>query len=391
MNEQKELRFIHISDTHFNYLPSMQFLDEERYIDNKFNTLHQAIDYAINNNIKLIVHTGDVFHTTSPSYSYMMKMIKELMYGINNGITFLIISGNHDQPKIKSGFNPLQFLDHIKGVHIFIKPGIFVFENVSFLAIPSPNQWSKVQTIFPAQMKELLKQVKMPNKVLVSHIQIKTIRDKSTDDIEPFIIEGIPSDDIPKVFNYVALGHVHRMQQIPGRPDMWYAGSSSQLSFNEENQEKYFLDVQLEGNGSKITPVKINNIYELYTLSVNVEKAKSGIDINKIVMYYVNRQKFENNMIRIILENCPDELLYSSEIDHLLKVIKDNNVMGVKILTLKKEIKIDIEQTKINENDFIGNIQQELNNYLKSKKLNDDEIMHLLELSKEINEKESGV
>jgi exonuclease SbcD len=49
-------------------------------------------------------------------------------------------------------------------------------------------------------------------------------------------------------FDYLALGHLHRFQRAGS--NAWYAGSPLAYSFDEEDQEKVFLSVELEGETS---------------------------------------------------------------------------------------------------------------------------------------------
>ncbi|MDR2021151.1 MAG: exonuclease SbcCD subunit D [Treponema sp.] len=50
-------------------------------------------------------------------------------------------------------------------------------------------------------------------------------------------------------FDYVALGHLHRFQKAAA--NAWYSGSPLAYSFDEADQEKVFLSVELSGAGSK--------------------------------------------------------------------------------------------------------------------------------------------
>jgi exonuclease SbcD len=59
-------------------------------------------------------------------------------------------------------------------------------------------------------------------------------------------------------FDYVALGHLHRCQRVSD--NCWYAGSPLAYSFDEADQEKAFLSVELhgpDGSGSAATVRKL--------------------------------------------------------------------------------------------------------------------------------------
>ena len=61
--------------------------------------------------------------------------------------------------------------------------------------------------------------------------------------------------DLFSGFDYVALGHLHRRQQVA--PNAWYSGSPLAYSFDEADQEKAFLSVRVGGEhgSAEVEPV----------------------------------------------------------------------------------------------------------------------------------------
>jgi exonuclease SbcD len=53
----------------------------------------------------------------------------------------------------------------------------------------------------------------------------------------------VQASTFPAVANYVALGHFHNAQQVPGPGLLWYSGSPLQLDFGEAGHDKYVLIV----------------------------------------------------------------------------------------------------------------------------------------------------
>lgn len=383
------MRFIHLSDTHFDYSPAMNYIDMENYSKEKYDAFQRAIDYAKENNIKLIVHSGDVFDRINPKLSYVHELMKLLYEGTKDGITFLIISGNHDQPKVRDTFNPLSLYDGIDGIHIFTTPQIFTFENTDFFCIPSPREWSKFSDTFEGTLNNLIEKEKNVDntKVLVTHIQIFDARDKSTDEIEPFIANGLSPDKIPRIFNYVALGHVHRFQQIADRPEMYYAGSLTPLSFNEIGQKKYFIDVDVEKNQeTKIMPIESTVNYKLIEQKIDVEHITAEEDIENLVDYYTENIELENNILKIIFTNATDVFYREYDAQKLTSKMKKQNVLGFKVEIKRKEenLKEDFEKIDITSEDLIKPLSVELKDYFEMKKETDDEINKLLDLNNKI-------
>ena len=59
----------------------------------------------------------------------------------------------------------------------------------------------------------------------------------------------VPADILPETAHYVALGHIHKPQQIGGKCPIWYAGSPLALDFGETHDEHCVLIVEAEAGG----------------------------------------------------------------------------------------------------------------------------------------------
>jgi exonuclease SbcD len=70
---------------------------------------------------------------------------------------------------------------------------------------------------------------------------------------------AVPAGRLPANASYVALGHIHRPQRIPGsRAPARYAGSLIQLDFGEREQEKSVVVVEAEaGKPAKVREVPV--------------------------------------------------------------------------------------------------------------------------------------
>jgi len=63
-------------------------------------------------------------------------------------------------------------------------------------------------------------------------------------------LDNISAAQIPAVFDYVALGHIHRPQRIAKQERIRYSGSLLPLSFSEIKDKKIILLVDFQDNGS---------------------------------------------------------------------------------------------------------------------------------------------
>lgn len=117
---------------------------------------------------------------------------------------------------------------------------------------------------------------KNKNRVLVTHFFVTdsgrepelsdsetTIHVGGLDQVECSILAG---------FDYVALGHIHKPQQIGEHP-VWYAGSPLKYSFGETAQEKCALLVNLGERGLKeVRPLPLRPMREMRKIRGSLAK-----------------------------------------------------------------------------------------------------------------------
>jgi len=86
---------LHTADTHIGY---QQYHQPERKED--FNdAFKQIVDNAIDQNVDVVVHAGDLFHRSRPSISDLQYVVSQLQRLSTADIPFYMIVGNHDQTR----------------------------------------------------------------------------------------------------------------------------------------------------------------------------------------------------------------------------------------------------------------------------------------------------
>ena len=91
-------------------------------------------------------------------------------------------------------------------------------------------------------------------------------------------LEAFPTDAFPAA-DYIALGHIHRPQKVGGLEHIRYCGSPIPLSFDEVNQNKEVLLIDLDSTGLKaITPLTVPRFQELMAIRGNLADVKGKIE-----------------------------------------------------------------------------------------------------------------
>lgn len=90
-------------------------------------------------------------------------------------------------------------------------------------------------------------------------------------------LEAFPTAAFPPV-DYIALGHIHRPQRVGGLNHIRYCGSPISLSFDEINQQKEVLLIDLDSEGLKaVTPLPIPRFQLLASVRGNLAALASAI------------------------------------------------------------------------------------------------------------------
>ena len=116
-----KLRFAHISDTHLGYRSHFKTDPatgrNQRSVDVE-EAYRIAIDDILTRDVQLVIHGGDVFHHTRPTWTALSTFLLQTQRLVNAGLPVLVIGGNHDTPRLRTSGSVFSFLRHaLPGVH----------------------------------------------------------------------------------------------------------------------------------------------------------------------------------------------------------------------------------------------------------------------------------
>ena len=285
------MKILHTADWHLGHR-----LHDQSQIEEQILFLSWIEGYIIEQKIDILLISGDVFDTGSPSnqslemyYSFLIKL------KATNCKSIIITGGNHDSPGTLNA--PKHILDalSIKVVGKAtenIEDEVFKIElnneKVIIAAIPYLRDGDirravagesfdeltdKYKTALIHHYKAAAKQCKLINTTQAPVIAMGHLFaiGGSVSDSEQNIYVGtlghIGAEDFPTYFDYIALGHLHRPQIVGENNKVRYSGSPNILSFSEINYDKKILVLTLENN--KISDVKdtvipcFRNFYKL--------------------------------------------------------------------------------------------------------------------------------
>ncbi|MCL5128428.1 exonuclease subunit SbcD [Algibacter sp. L4_22] len=289
------MKILHTADWHLGHR-----LHEQSQVAEQTLFLSWIEVYIIEQNIDVLLISGDVFDTGSPSnqslemyYSFLVKLKTTSCKSI------IITGGNHDSAGTLNAPKHILNALAIKVVGKAtenIEDEVFEVdvngEKVIIGAVPYLRDGDIRRAVAGESFDELTDKYKtaLINHYKASAEQCKLINMSnapviamghlfatggSVSDSEQNIYVGtlghIGAQDFPVYFDYIALGHLHRPQIIGGNDKVRYSGSPNILSFSEINYDKKIVILTVEGNKiSTIKDVIVPRFREFYKLTGSI-------------------------------------------------------------------------------------------------------------------------
>jgi len=285
------LRVLHTSDWHLGISlgPYRRYPEQEAVTE-------EIARIADEGKVHLVLLAGDVFDTENPPAQAEEFYCRALSLLARNGRQVVVIAGNHDQPERLTAISPLAGRS---GIHIVgrpqeqpsagqgaaeARPSYLYLQGPDWphpavlLALPYPSEARlrsalagllsadrEHQLTYAGAVAALWRQLGAycrPQAVnlAVSHLYVLGAQ---TSDSERFLSVGGAYGVGPGVFppglQYIALGHLHRPQEVPGTPaPCRYSGSPLAYSFSEAGQAKSVVLVEAEpGRTARVEEISL--------------------------------------------------------------------------------------------------------------------------------------
>jgi exonuclease SbcD len=271
------MKIVHFADAHIG-LETYGGMDSAtglntRVID-ELKALDAVIDFAISDKADLVLFCGDAYKNREPSPTYQREFARRIRRLSEAKINTVAVVGNHDlagSPGKASSVEIFDTLD-IDYVHVANKPEILNVTTgkgeIQVAVFPWPRRTAllaredvknlgigqvieQLQNAMADKLVELAGKID-PSKpaVLAAHVAVSSAK---TGTEKNMVIGSDPvvmlSTIASPVYDYIALGHVHRQQVLSEHPPVVYAGSLERLDFGDEGEDKGFYVAEIEQTG----------------------------------------------------------------------------------------------------------------------------------------------
>lgn len=296
------MRILHTSDWHL----GQHFMGKSRQAE------HQAlIDWLLaqvtEQAVDAVLVAGDIFDTGTPP-SYARELYSQLVVRLHSaGVALLLLGGNHDSVAMlgesrallaQLGATVISAAGNDPAAQVVVLPQRTGEPGCIVCAIPfiRPRDVLQSQAGQSAEDKQLSLQAaiqahynsvyeaaserqkiietdlgrKLP---LIATGHLTTVGASTSESVREIYVgalEAFPTSAFPPA-DYIALGHIHRPQQVGGLAHIRYCGSPIPLSFDEAKQQKEMLLVDLGESGLKaVTALPVPRFQGLVSVSGNL-------------------------------------------------------------------------------------------------------------------------
>ncbi len=328
---KKTICCLHLADLHFG-VETYGYTNNSTGLNTRLEdfsqSLQQAVDYAIDLPVDLALFAGDAYKRNSPSPTEQRELVKHFCRIADAGIPIVMISGNHDIPVMTGKAASIDIFRTLRPEMFYVftnrpalQPPIIETRNgpIAVCCLPyiSPSHLRNIPAYRDMKGEELLDAYEefynsvmtsmseqVPEdvpRILLSHLTVHGAMFGGyrgsvimTDEIQI-----LPSTLASAGYDYVALGHIHRHQNLSTRQEIpvVYPGSIDRVDFGEADEEKGFVIARIQRGYSEceFIPVQVREF-----ISIHVDTEKND-DITQRILDSIKMEsdRIQDSVVRI--------------------------------------------------------------------------------------------
>lgn len=331
------MTILHFSDTHLGY-NDLDILDKNNINQREadfYDAFSQVVEQIKEIKPDYIIHTGDLFHRSSPSNRAITYALEKFNEIDSLNIPFILIAGNHSTPRTNLSSPILKIFENFKNIYVSYsqKYKKIEFNNIIFHTLPHMND----DTTALSQIELCEENIDVTKKnIMMLHCSVGAwyLMQEFGEWVYPTNKEYIFSK-----MDYVALGHWHGFGSVGKHENVYYSGSTERTSLNDKRNEKGFILLDIKDD-------------LLNTLNIEYRQ----ISIRPIVQKQINCEDYESSILNLDTSNTKDaivevkltNLLALQSIDISNKEIKELFPDAMSI-SIKREFKKTANNTSVED------------------------------------------
>lgn len=301
------MKFFHLSDLHLG-----KRVNEFSMLEDQWDILQKIVMLAKEHKPDAVLIAGDVYDKSMPIVEAVQLLDRFLVWLNELGIAIFVVSGNHDNAEriafgadllkksnvhIVQSYNgstrPVTFTDEHGDINIWMLP----YLKPSIVRKHFTDKDIATYTDALSVALSVAKPDTSVRNILIAH---QFITGATTSESEEILVGGSENVDgsLFDDFDYVALGHLHRPQQV-GRETMRYSGTPLKYSFSETDHTKSVTVVNMGSKGEI-------DVAELPLVPIRELREVRGT-YNEVMNRNSYRDTNTEDYVRIVLTDEQDE------------------------------------------------------------------------------------
>ena len=239
-----QLKIVHFSDTHlgFNDLDILNTENINQREADFYNAFSQVVAQIKEIKPDYIIHTGDLFHRSSPSNRAITFALEQFKIINELNIPFIMIAGNHSTPRTNLSSPILKIFENFQNIYLSYEQKYkkIEFEDIVFHTLPHMNDDTKALSQI-----ELCEQNIDKNKKNIMMLHCSVGAWYLMAEFGEWVYPPNKEDVFTKM-DYVGLGHWHGFGKVGKHDNVYYAGSTERTNLNDKRNSKGFVVVDLD-------------------------------------------------------------------------------------------------------------------------------------------------
>lgn len=323
------MRFLHTADWHVGKtLKGRDRLAEQAAV------LGEIVAIVRENQVDAVLVAGDLYETSAPSAEAQRLVVRTLLALSRTGAQVVAMAGNHDHPGTFDAYRPLM---RAAGITLLgtarsaERGGVVSFtarttgEPVDLAVVPFLSQRYAVRAAqllaqTPAQnageydllVREVLAALTASFRagavnLIMAHLTCTGGVFGGGERPAQSIFEyHVPAAVFPPQAHYVALGHLHRCQELPAACPVHYSGSPYPVDFGEQDNTNVVLMVDVTATTpARVTQVPITSGRRLRTVhgtsaEIMARAAEFGEDYLRVVVREPTRAGLREDLCQVL-------------------------------------------------------------------------------------------
>lgn len=323
------VRLLHFADLHIG-MENYGRLDPATGIHGRvldfLRRFDEVIEYGLAHEVDLVVFSGDAFKTRDPSPTYQREFARRIKKLSDEKVPTVLLVGNHDLPAMERKATSLDIFRTLAVPDVYvgwrdevhrIKTRRGPVVQVACLPYPMRQRLLARDDMRGRSLQELDRALAdtvgdvvrgmvaeldpaVPA-VLAGHFSVGGATFGSERSVmigsDVVVLKSVLADP---VWDYVALGHIHKHQELNGGayPAIVYPGSLERIDFGEERDPKGFCWVELARGRTTWQFVEVK-ARPFVTISVD---ARESDDPTQIVLDEIARSPVTDAVVRVSIE-----------------------------------------------------------------------------------------